>query len=348
MMLSRREFLRQSFLFGLGAALAACAPSPPSQSLPQPSGEAPTATPVPTPVPPTATALPPTATLRATATATRVVPPTAGQAYLALARGENPAAITRAAIDALGGIKRFVQAGDEVIIKPNICTASMPIELAATTNPEVVGALVALCVQAGAQRVRVMDQPFSGTATQAYKTSGIRDAVERAGGHMEVMAAMKYAAANFGAPARDLKSWKVYQDVLKADVLISVPVAKSHNLARVTLGMKGLMGVILDREDFHPALHQRVADLNALVKTTLTVIDGVRVVMKGGPVNWNPDSVAKMNTVIASHDVVAADAYAVQTLFKWKPEEIGHIQLGAEMGLGRYDFKNLSVKEVSV
>ncbi len=343
MLLTRREFLRLVSLFGVSAALAAC-------------GVRETPAAAPTHVPPTNTAIPPTAASTATATmrtvaptstATRVVPPSATQAYLSVARGKDNAAITRAAIDALGGIGRFVKRGDDVIIKPNICTASIPPELAATTNPEVVATLVTLCLDAGAKRVRVMDQGFSGTAVQAYKTSGIKDAVERARGEMELMSRAKYAAASFAAPARDLKTWQVYQDVLKADVLINVPVAKSHGITRVTLGMKGLMGVILDREDFHPAIHQRVADLSTLVKCTLTVVDGVRVVLRGGPTNWDPNNVATMNTVIASHDIVAADAYAVQTLFKWKPEDIGYIKLGAEMGLGRYDFGDLNIKEVS-
>jgi uncharacterized protein (DUF362 family) len=346
MMLSRREFLHRSLLLALGGTLAACAPRE------MPTVPAPTAAPTSPPLPSATNTVPPTvaptATVVPTATLTRAAPPTPSQPHLSVARGANPAAITRAAIDALGGMSRFVKRGDDVIVKPNICNASIPPELASTTNPEVVAAIVMMCREAGAKRVRVMDQPFSGTAAEAYKISGIREAVERVGGQMEIMATMKYITANFAAPARDLKSWKVYQDVLKADVLINVPVAKSHNLARVTLAMKGLMGVIQEREDFHPHLHQRIADLNTLVRPTLNVIDAVRVVMKGGPTNWDPNNVALANTVIASQDVVAVDAYATQYLFQIKPEAIGHISLGAEMGLGRHDLNDLRVKEISV
>lgn len=360
MMLSRREFLHRSLLVAVGGALAACAPQPPSQPLPRPTGEglgvtiAPTAAPTPTSPPlPTATrtiapTAAPTSTVAPTPTLTRVAPsPTPFQAYLSVARGTNPAAITRAAIDALGGISRFVKKGDDVIIKPNICNASLAPEYASTTNPDVVATLVTLCLDAGARRVRVMDQPFSGTAVEAYKVSGIRAAVERVGGQMEVMGAMKYITVNFTAPARDLKTWKVYQDVLKADVLINVPIAKTHNLAELTLAMKGLMGVILDREDFHPNIHQRIADLNTLVRSTLTVIDGVRVLAADGPTSWNLKNVVVANTIIASHDIVAADAYATKLLFLKQPEEIGYIKLGAEMGLGRIDLQNLRVQEVT-
>ncbi len=359
-MLSRREFLRALLYGASGSVLAACAPKQAELPTATPTAPPPTSVPTstllsPSPLPtaantigPTAAALP-SSTAAATATLTRIPPsPTPSQPYLSVARGASPAAITRAAVDALGGIKRFVKSGDDVIVKPNICNASIPPELASTTNPEVVAELVKLCLEAGAKRVRVMDQPFSGVAVEAYKTSKIREAVERVGGQMEIMSAMKYAAVNFPAAARDLKSWKIYQDVLKADVLINVPVAKTHNLAKLTLGMKGLMGVILDREPLHQNIHQRVADLSTAIRSTLTVIDGVRVVVADGPTNWDPHNVVVANTIIASHDIVAADAYATQTLFKLKPEEIGYIKLGAEMGIGRYDFNNLRVKEVSV
>ncbi len=93
--------------------------------------------------------------------------PTGDQAYLAVARGADPAAITRAAVAALGGIERFVKSGDDVIIKPNICVGYHPPEYAATTNPIVVGTLVALCLEAGARRVRVMDTPLGGSTAEA-------------------------------------------------------------------------------------------------------------------------------------------------------------------------------------
>ncbi len=351
-MLSRREFLRALFYGASGSVLAACAPKQADVPTPASTAAPPTSTLL-SPSPTTANTIAPTTaaspTAAATATLTRIPPsPTPSQPYLSVARGANPAAITRAAVDALGGIKRFVKSGDEVIIKPNICNASIPPELASTTNPDVVAELVKLCLEAGAKRVRVMDQPFNGTAIEAYKNSGIRAAVERMGGQMEIMSAMKYAAFNFPAAARDLKSSKIYQDVLKADVLINVPVAKTHNLATLTLGMKGLMGVVVDREPLHQNIHQRVADLSTAIRTALTVIDGVRVVVADGPTTWDPKNVVVANTIIASHDIVAADAYAAQALFKFKPQDIGYIKLGAEMGIGRYDFANLRVKEVSV
>ncbi|HEX7586692.1 MAG TPA: DUF362 domain-containing protein, partial [Anaerolineae bacterium] len=185
-MLSRREFIRRSTLIAMGSALAACSPkNAPPAAPPSPFS------PVPSAVPPFATATRPVIASPAAMTATPI-PPAAGEPYIVVARGANPAAITRAAVDALGGIGKFVKPGNDVILKPNLCNASNTFEYATTTNPEVVAELVRLCLGAGAGRVRVMDQPFSGTAAQAYKVSGMRDAVERAGGQMEIMSSSKY------------------------------------------------------------------------------------------------------------------------------------------------------------
>ncbi len=356
-MISRREFIRRSILYALaiasGNALVSC------------SQPAPTATPIPPTAAPTAA---PPATV-AQSTTTRVVSatiapapstiaqgamtatpsaPAAGEPYLAVARGARPAAITRAVVDALGGIKKFVKPGNDVIIKPNICNAQNGPEYASTTNPEVVAELVKLCLEAGAKRVRVMDQPFSGTANIAYVKSGIRDAVEKVGGEMELMNSAKYVAVNFPATARDIKSWKIYQDILKADVVINVPIAKHHGSARLTLAMKGLMGVITNPGGIHTALDQRIADLSTVIKPTLNIVDGVRVLMNHGPTGGNLKDVKIANTLIASFDPVAVDAYAAQIFFSKKPQDIAYIKFGAEMGLGRYDFGNLRVKEVAV
>lgn len=353
-MLSRREFLRLSVVYAAGM-LAACAPQATATQVSPTSG--PTIIPPSSPAPiSTATTVArattastfvasPTIATRATMTATPV-PPTAGEPYLVIARGANPGTMVRAAVDALGGINKFVKPGNEVILKPNICNAQNTFEYASTTNPEVMAELVKMCLEAGAKRVRVMDQPFSGTANEAYKRSGIRDAIEKVGGVMEIMANAKYVNVDF-PNGRDLKSSKVYQDILKADVLINVPIAKHHGSAQVTLAMKAMMGVIQDRNNIHMALDQRIADLNTVLKPTLHIIDAIRVLTKNGPTGGSLDYVMQANTIIASIDPVATDAYTTQLFFKKKPEQIGYIKYGAEMGLGRYDFANLRIKEVT-
>ena len=287
-------------------------------------------------------------TPRITETAARRHPPapTGDQPYLAVARGGDPAAVTKAAIAALGGIERFVLSGDEVIVKPNICVDYHPPEYAATTNPTVVATLVTLCLGAGARRVRVMDTPFGGTPESAYAVSGIEEAVQAAGGEMEVMSPVKFI--EFAIPeGRDITAWEVYRDVLETDVLIDVPIAKHHSLARLSLGCKNLMGVILDPNQMHRNLGQRIADLVSLVRPTLTVVDAVRILTAHGPTGGSLNDVQQTDTIIASHDIVAADAYAA-TLFDLTGADIGYVQAAAEMGLGTIEPGSVEIEEINV
>ena len=272
--------------------------------------------------------------------------PPADSAYLAVARGESPKTMVQTALKALGGIERFVKSGNDVIIKPNICTAYHSFEYAATTNPEVVAALVELCLGAGARRVRVMDHPFGGVPSIAYDRSGIGPAVSAAGGETETMTRMKYRKAEI-PQGLDIKEWTVYGDVLDTDVLINVPIAKHHSLARLTLGMKNLLGVVERPNQFHMNLGQRIADLTSLVRPSLTVVDAVRILVDHGPTSGNLDDVKLTNTVIASHDIVAADAYAA-TLFGMSGTDIPAIRAGADMGLGTMDLSGVRVEEISV
>ena len=267
---------------------------------------------------------------------------------MAVARGSSasPTALVQAAIGALGGMEVFVKPGDDVIIKPNIVAADHSYEYAAYTNPEVVGAITALCVEAGAGRVRMMDRPAGGTGEQVYARSGIGDAVTRAGGQTEVMSDIKYRKVDIPA-GRDIKSWSVYGDVLDADVLINVPIAKHHSLSKLTLSMKNLMGVITQRNKLHRNLGQRLADLSSLIRPTLTIMDAFNILMARGPRGGNLSDVKQMNTIIASQDFVATGAYAA-TFFDRTGAEIDALRLGAEMGLGMLDLESLRIEEIAV
>jgi uncharacterized protein (DUF362 family) len=266
--------------------------------------------------------------------------------HLVVARGDDPTSLVQQSLAALGGIERYVKPGNKVIIKPNICVAYHSYEFAATTNPWVVGEITRLCVAAGASKVTVMDSPFGGTPQQAYARSGIEEQVRSAGGEMMVMSDFKFTPVELHQ-ALDLQSIEVYDDILTTDVMINVPIAKHHSLARLTLGMKNLMGVIRNRPAIHSNIGQRLADLTNFIRPTLTIIDAVRMLMANGPTGGNINDVKKANTIIASEDVVAADSYAA-TLFGLRPDDLSYIQAGAMIGLGRNDLENLKIEEIVV
>jgi uncharacterized protein (DUF362 family) len=281
---------------------------------------------------------------------TRSAPPTPlpGSTYLAVARGgDDPEALVRRAVEALGGIGRFVPRGAKVLIKPNLCISGRSYEYAVTTNPWVVGALVKLALEAGATRVLVFDNPTTGSGEDAFASSGIAAQASAAGGEVEYVASMKFKSVDLPG-ALWLKKSSVYDEVLNADVLINVPIAKHHNLTGLTIGMKNQLGTLRDRPEVHAEIQHKLVDLSAFLRPALTVVDAVRILTANGPTGGSLDDVQKIDTVIATHDPVAADAFATR-LFGWTdPNRLLNVKYGAEAGIGRNDLENLAVEEIPV
>ncbi len=264
---------------------------------------------------------------------------------LAVVRGDSPAAMVRKAVEALGGIDKFVRPGDIVVVKPNIGWDREP-KYAANTNPEVVAAIVKLCHAAGAKRVKVFDNTCN-SAVMCYANSGIADAVKKAGGQISHIKKDKFMAGRFpeGSP---MKSWPIYRDAVECDCFINVPVAKHHGLTRLTLSMKNLMGVCGgNRGEMHRNIDEKLADLTGFINPDLTVIDACRILLRNGPSGGNEKDVKQAKTVIAGTDPVLADAYAA-TLFNVDPRDIGYIKIGEEKKLGTLNIAAANIKKLTV
>ena len=150
---------------------------------------------------------------------------------------------------------------------------------------------------------------------------------------------------------KEVKKMEVLAEVLEADVLIAAPVGKSHSASGVSLSMKGMMGLIYDRGSFHGRyhLHEAIVDMVTVLKPHLVVIDGTRILSTGGP--GGPGKVIPLDLVIASTDMVAADAQmvALGTWYdkKFTPEQVRHIRIAAERGLGRIDLDRLKIRNIT-
>jgi len=88
--------------------------------------------------------------------------------------------MVRRGIEAIGGMDKLVSKGDNVVIKPNIAWDRKP-EYAVNTNPFVVAALVGMCIEAGANRVKVFDNTCASNPDTSYTNSGIEKAAKEAG-----------------------------------------------------------------------------------------------------------------------------------------------------------------------
>jgi len=263
---------------------------------------------------------------------------------LVVAKGASTPQIVRSAMDAMGGIKRFIAKGDVVVLKPNIGWDRTP-AYAATTNPEVVGTLAKLCYESGAKKVKVFDNTVS-DARRCYKQSGIADAAAAAGAEMIFMDNRKYREVKLNGAV--LKSWPLYNDIFEADKVINIPIAKTHSLTTLTLAMKNWMGVMGGvRFRVHQRIDESLVDLIRVIKPTLTVLDAVRILTANGPTGGDLDDVKRLDTVVVGTDQVAIDSFGA-TLFGMKGSDLNTVKLAAKAGLGVMDLSKLSIKRISV
>jgi uncharacterized protein (DUF362 family) len=264
---------------------------------------------------------------------------------LAVISGE-PVAATKKALEAIGGISRFVKKGQGVVLKPNMSFARTP-DFSATTHPLVVATVAQACLEAGAQQVLVLDHTLQ-RAELCLERTGIRDACKNITGvHVLTLQDRKFFREIKIPQGKVLERVEVMKDILDGQVLISIPVAKSHSATGVSLGLKGLMGVIWDRESFHSQynINQAIADLATVIKPQLTILDATRALATGGP--GGPGEVKKPNLIIAGVDPVAVDSYGV-SIVPWygqnfKGRQVEHLLVAHQRGLGKIDIDQLKI-----
>lgn len=263
---------------------------------------------------------------------------------MVIVHGTDIQKMTRAALERLGGISRFINAGDRVLIKPNVGWDRQP-EQAANTSPELVGAVVSLCREAKAAEVWVTDASIN-DPYRSFARSGIEQAVQKAGGTVRFTTADDFVLTDLQGDV--LKVWPVSRFYHEADKVINMPVVKQHSLSKCTIAMKNWYGVLGGRRNrLHQDINSSIADLAAAIRPTLTITDATRVLVRNGPTGGNLSDVAVQNTIIAGLDEVALDAYSTGFL-NLKPEDVPYLSLGQQRGIGTVDWKSLSHIELNV
>jgi uncharacterized protein (DUF362 family) len=186
----------------------------------------------------------------------------------------------------------------------------------------------------------------------AFSRSGLKETAQRAGADIFSGHGHNVYKQMEVPKGKKLKTVEVLKDVLETDVFINFPLPKHHFATELTLGLKNLMGIVWDMEQFHKIdLHQCIADINTIRKPDLVVVDAIRILTTNGP--KGPGKTEDIGEVIASTDIVAVDAYCA-TFFKhprtgkpFKAEEIRFVKNAFELGLGQIDLSKVRVKKVS-
>ncbi|MBU0676214.1 MAG: DUF362 domain-containing protein [Proteobacteria bacterium] len=262
---------------------------------------------------------------------------------LSLATGKDYEALVSRVLKPLGGIAAFVKPSDKVVIKPNIGWDRNPGQ-AANTHPLIVKAMVEQILETGASEVKIFDRTCN-EERRCYVNSGIKEVMDR----------FKDKRVKFFHPddrkfipvdierGKAVTKLEIYQDALEADCYINLPIAKHHSLSRLTMGLKNSMGVLGGRRGgMHHDLGQKLADLATVIRPKLTIIDATRILLANGPQGGDLKDVKILDTLLASTDPVAADAYTT-TLFGLKPEDIESTVAAYAFGLGEIDLQKIKV-----
>lgn len=263
---------------------------------------------------------------------------------LAIAHGVEHEKTIRAAMTALGGMGRFIQKGDVVVIKPNVAFDRPP-PLAATTHPDALRAVAKLVLEAGASKVLVADNPINSPAG-CFLKSGLTAVAS------EMNLDLMYPEASSFAPLQldgeILKHWSFfYQPFKTATKVIGLAPCKDHNLCHASMTMKNWYGLLGGRRNqFHQHIHSIVADFPLMMKPTLVILDGMNVLMSNGPTGGRLSDVKPMNTIVAGTDMVAVDAYGYTHLLERDLAKLTYIHKAHARGLGNMNWKDILHKEV--
>ena len=264
---------------------------------------------------------------------------------VAVRDGERAAMLDRAMAE-LGGMGAFVKRGQTVVVKPNIGW-DVPPERGANTHPELVARIIELCFEAGAKSVSVFDNTVD-QWRRAYETSGIEPAARKVGATI-VNGKDESLYRNVSIPGGvKLREAKVHQLYLEADVIINVPVLKTHGGGVITACLKNLMGVVWDRRYYHATdLHQCIADFVTLRKPHLNIVDAYHPMVRNGPRGRSVEDCVQMRTLLVSTDGVAADAAGARML-NLDPASIRHLTAATELGLGQVNLDEVDVRRIKL
>jgi len=292
-------------------------------------------------------------------------------AQVAAIRGDNLDVMTRDAIDALGGIHTVVNKGETVFIKPNF--VSIPwakdnkcFHAGECTKTEIIIAVMEECLKAGAAEVIVGEGShlpkfdWQYAVTLDGNTNLVREA-KRLSSKYDGKATLSCLETDspgwVEVPSKtSLNKIAISSLVANADKVISIPVAKTHSWAQLTLASKNFIGVTpmsryaqliantwWNRGTFDHSSPQAIAqvylDIVKGKKTDLSIID-FSICMEGdGPSRGNGGKTVNMKerlgswAIIASSDIMAADATAAR-IMSYDTKKVKQLTMGFEMGLG--------------
>ncbi|MFA9390816.1 MAG: DUF362 domain-containing protein [Prolixibacteraceae bacterium] len=228
--------------------------------------------------------------------------------------------------------------GKRILIKPNVGRIAPP-ESGYNTNPEAVAAIIDTLRAIDVAEIAIGESPIVGVDVfEAFRRDGFTDMAAKYGIDLIDFNSKPPVKKQIPHP-RVITETKICQQVYDFDVLISVPVTKTHMHTGVTLGIKNLKGCLYRHEKvrYHQleyfkkvytekTLDSAISDLAMVLFPDLVVVDGY-IGMEGlGPSGGEP---IKSDFAVASFDAMGADVVACQ-LMGLDAKEVPHLRIISE------------------
>lgn len=215
-------------------------------------------------------------------------------------------------IDRIGGIGQYVKEGNTVVIKGNFFSPAPP---PVTVDRRFVQALIRIIKRAKPSKITLCEAVSVGTKMGRLRSTrwiveelGIMDVVREEG--IAFLPLEECERVWVDVPGGKCLQHIFYPEMMyESDVVINMPCMKTHSQTTVTLGLKNYQGILTDGQKYHSHrddLTQKLVDVMRIRTPDLTIIDGL-LAMEG---NGSDEAglPVQFNTIVASNDVVAADA----------------------------------------
>ena len=267
------------------------------------------------------------------------------------AREQQAFTMVKRALDEMGGVDRFITKGDVVVIKPNVAFDKNP-DLGATTQPDTVAAVVRLCLGAGARKVIVADNPINNPESCFFKTK-VGQAAQKAGAEV-MMPQHSYFEDLYIGGETITNTWKMfYRPFREATKVIGVSPVKDHNLCKATVTMKNWYGLLGNpRNQFHQDIHGIISDFALMMRPTLVIADGRKILMRNGPTGGSLNDVKAGDAIVVGTDHAAVDSWCVTRLLERPRHEILYLDKAiaktAARGFPLADWRPQWTREVTV
>lgn len=251
------------------------------------------------------------------------------------------AAVSRG-LSLLGGMENFIDKTENILLKPNLLSASPP-EKCVTTHPAVFRAVAESALEAGAV-VSYGDSPAIGGFRNAARRAGLA-AVAR---ELAIGAADFRTGVDVSFPeGKQNRTFTIARGVLESDGVISLPKFKTHGFQKVTGAVKNQFGCIpgVLKGEYHVKLSdamdfaKMLVDVARFVNPRLFIMDGIDAMEGNGPGSGTPK---QLGVILLSSDPVALDATACR-LVDLDPRLVPAVLYG-----GHFDFGTFQEEEIDL